>query len=60
MYPSRITVTKSLTVEKQKAWKKAEFTLEIALDKDDDVETAKIWAESLLDIWITEFEKQTS
>jgi len=60
MYPSRITVSKSFTKEKNKQWHKAEFTLEITLDKDDDPETAKIWSETLIDTWLEKFEKQTS
>ena len=57
MHPSKITVTKSLTVEKLKKWEKAEYTLEVELDKNDDPTTAKLWASSLIDIWLTEFGK---
>lgn len=57
MYPSKVTVSKSLTVEKLKKWKKAEFSIDVSLDRDDDPETAKLWAESLLDSWIAGFEK---
>ncbi len=57
MHPSKVTVTKSVTLEKRKRWEKAEFSIEVSLDQNDDPETAKLWVESLLDIWITEFEK---
>jgi hypothetical protein len=58
MYPSKITVTKSLTKEKSKEWRKAEFTVEVALGEDDPPEMAKDWAETLVDLWIEKFEKK--
>jgi len=57
MYPSKITVSKSLTKEKNKQWDRAEFSIEMTLSDGDDIQVAKDWASSLLDTWITEFEK---
>lgn len=57
MKPMKITVTKALTKEQSKRWKREEFSIEVGLSEGDDPETAKNWAESLLDIWITKFEK---
>jgi hypothetical protein len=58
MYPSRIVVTKSVTIEKLKKWKRVEYTVEVTLDEDDPPEMAKDWAETLVDLWLEKFEKE--
>lgn len=57
MKPSKVKVTKALTIEKSKRWDREEYTLEVELEEGDDPTVAKQWASSLLDIWIAEFEK---
>jgi hypothetical protein len=57
MHPSKVAITKSLTVEKARKWEKAEFTIEVSLAKNDDPEFAKNWAETLIDSWVQKFEK---
>ena len=52
MQPSELTVTKSLTLEKPKSWEKTEFSLKVSLEKNDDVENAKVFAEILIDAWL--------
>jgi hypothetical protein len=52
MFPSELIISKSLTLEKQKSWEKTEFSLKINLEKNDDVENAKVFAEMLIDSWL--------
>jgi hypothetical protein len=52
MEPSELTVTKSRTIEKQKSWEKIEFSLKIELEKNDNPEIAKEFAETLIDSWL--------
>jgi hypothetical protein len=54
MYPSELIVSKSLTLEKSKCWQKTEYSLKISLEKDDNVEDAKTFAETLIDAWLME------
>ena len=52
MNPSELTVSKSVTLEKPKSWEKTEFSLKVNLEKNDDVEQAKTFAEMLIDSWL--------
>lgn len=54
MQPSELIVSKSVTLEKKQkcCWEKTEFSLKVSLEKNDDPEQAKIFAETLIDSWL--------
>lgn len=57
MYPSKITVTKGRTTERNKKWSKLEYTIEMVLSEKDNPEECREYASILLDAWLKEGEK---
>lgn len=54
MHVSKIIVTKGLTKEdpQNKRWNRQEFIIEMILKEGEDPETAKAYAETLIDAWL--------
>jgi len=52
MYPSKIIIIKGRTIEKPPKWEKAEFTIEVVLERGDDIEQAKQMCDVLLEAWL--------
>jgi len=65
MYCSKLTVTKGVTLEARaevrpfrSMWNRAEFTVELTLTENDNLEDAKALAELLIDSWIEDAKKR--